>query len=149
MFCSSKCNADDKGDLAHGTPGALQPLNCSLPLQKEAGFPGLHLSWLFYSWMAMSTRLGELLVTLFSRKFLSSREQAIPRFQDNQKKSMWPCFKVKRIQFRMWIELQVTKHKHKPKELDVCNLIGFSIHKKKKKKKVRKGRALTLYCSST
>lgn len=43
----SHWNADYKGDLAHGTPGALQPLNCSLPLQEKAGFPVLHLSWLY------------------------------------------------------------------------------------------------------
>lgn len=135
MLCCNKCNADYKGDLARGSPGVLQALNCSLPLQKEAGFPVSHLSWLFYSWAGMGTRLEELVLTLFSWKFLSSSEQEIPRFHDNRKKSKWLCIKVKRIQFRMWIELQVTKHNHKPKELAVCKLVGFSIHRKKKEKK--------------
>lgn len=71
MLCSSKRNADYKGDLGCGTLGALQPRNCSLPLQEEAGFPVSHLSWLFYSWAAVGTRLEELVVTSFSWKFLS------------------------------------------------------------------------------
>lgn len=70
-------------------------------------------------------------VTLFSRKFLSSSQQEIRHFHDNQKKSKWPCIKRKIIQFRMWIELQVTKHKHSPKELAICKLIGFSIDRQK------------------
>lgn len=87
MLCSSKCNAAYKGDLARNTPGALLPLNYSLPLQKKAGFPVLHLSWLLYSWMALGTRLEELVLTLFSRKCLSSSQQEIRRFHDNQRKS--------------------------------------------------------------
>lgn len=141
LLCSSKCNADYKDDLARDTPGALQPLNYSLPLQEKAGFPVLHLSWLSYSWMALGTGLEELVLTLFSRKFLSGSQQEIHRFHDNQWKSKWPCIKVKRIHFRMWIELQITKHKHKPKKLAVCKLIGFSIHRQKKKKRSEERRS--------